>query len=142
VRRGHAGPARREDDPVDDRVGDHRAEVSCRQVPAGHSRRGSAVLALAMAASALQNRVVVLTGGIRYWFNFRKHEIPWSSIRSFEVGRAQGAGPWSSLVVNSATGQIRINTIVGTRSLVQKTASELSALQRDHAGPDARTTSA
>ena len=108
----------------------------------GGAEIGALVVALIVALwlSLIQSRAVAASDGLTYWYNFRRHSIPWSDIRGFSVGRAAGSS-WSSLVVTTTAQRRRIKCIVGTRRWVDGIVAELTAVQRQvtgtaPAGPD------
>ncbi len=109
--------------------------VSVRQVGVSGIIVGgfATVAAISMGALVTTNRLVVTSGGIIYWHNFRKKDIPWPSVRSFEIGTSRSMLRWSCLVVNSSSGRVRVDAVAGTRSFVEGVAEELRLFQQDHA---------
>jgi hypothetical protein len=108
-------------------------------IPESHAGASGIVLSvfslafsLLLFVAVMTDRLVVSPKGIESWHTLRRKVIPWSSVRLFEVGGPRGLLPWPGLVVNSYTGYIRIDSIVGRRSFVDKVASELRAFQRDN----------
>jgi hypothetical protein len=99
---------------------------------------GIVVGSLSIAFSALlissvaTNRLVATHAGLVSWHTFRKVSIPWASISSFEVGSPRGLLPWPGLIISTATGQVRIDSVVGSKSFVEKIADELKNLQKDY----------
>jgi hypothetical protein len=89
------------------------------------------ICAVVFAVAVLSNGVHVTSEGIAYRYNLRRKIIPWSAVKSFEVGRARGLGSWSSLAVNCSSGRALISSIVGTKAYVEKIAAELRSFQRD-----------
>jgi hypothetical protein len=85
---------------------------------------------LVLASAVTTNRLIMTDEGIISWHTFRKKTIPWSSIKSLGVGRPRGMLPWPGLVINSTSGRIRVDSIVGSRSFVEKVAAELRSFQR------------
>jgi hypothetical protein len=89
------------------------------------------IFATLLSASAATNRLIITSDGIVSWHTLRKKGIPWSSVRSLEVSEPRGLLPWPALVINSASGRIRIDSIVGRRSFVEKVADDLDLFRRD-----------
>jgi hypothetical protein len=86
-----------------------------------------------LGGAAITNRLVVTEAGIVSWHTFRKRAVSWSSVRSFEVGEPRGLLPWPGLLLNLTPGRMRIDSIVGTRSFVQRVAAELEMFEhRQH----------
>jgi hypothetical protein len=84
---------------------------------------------IVLCSAVMTNRLVVTNEGIVFWHSLKRRSFLWSSVRSFEVGAPRGLLPWPGLILNSASGRMRIDSIVGTRSFVEKVAADLRMFQ-------------
>jgi hypothetical protein len=86
---------------------------------------------IVLCSAVITSRLVVTDEGIVFRHTLKRRAIPWSSVRSFEVGAPRGLLPWPGLILNSASGRVHIDSIVGTRSFVEKVVADLRRFQRD-----------
>ena len=110
--------------------------------PASHAGLSGMIIAGISAAFSIWLAALIITSGltvtpeyIAYRKNFRKRTIPWSSVRSFDIGKSQSVVRWPCLVINTDSGRVRVDNIAGTRSFVDRVAGELRSFQRDQAVP-------
>lgn|ERR1022692_2451538 len=110
--------------------------------PANHAGLSGMIIAGISVAFSIWLAALVITNGLTvtpeyivYRKNFRKRTIPWSSVRSFDIGKSQSVVRWPCLVINLDSGRMRVDSIAGTRSFVDRVAAELRSFQRDKAVP-------
>ena len=101
-------------------------------IPANHAGPSGMIIAGISVAFSIWLAALIITNGLTvtreyivYRNNFRKRTIPWSSVRSFDIGKSQSVVRWPCLVINTDSGQVRVDSIAGTRSFVDRVACEL-----------------
>lgn len=105
----------------------------------GETVVGAFVLAVAglIAGGVVTTFAELTQTGLAYRYNFRRKTIPWASIESFRIGRGQGTGAWSSLVVElRGNGPVMVRSIVGTKRYVGRVIDEIDEF-RAQTGADA-----
>jgi hypothetical protein len=92
---------------------------------------------LFLAASQARSRVVVSEHGVRWSFLLRSRSVAWENIREIKIVGAASMGSWYSPALLTATGSVRINSVIGSRRYVEQIAASLEAARprtADHPG--------